>query len=243
MTDELVDLKWRRRGDVAVLKLNNPKVNSLSRTLREQFLEKLAVVRHSLPKLLVITGEGKGFSAGAHLPELAEVLKQGESATRQWLKEGHEFINLIASLPCTKIALIHCFAMAGGLELALACDTRIAVGEVKISLPEAKIKILPGWQGTIRTKKIMGEKAAEEFYQSGKELSVEEAMNFGLIDRSFADFSAAWNFITELSAERDSVSYADSAEEIENFIRKATPAQGEFVSPAITAIENFLRKP
>lgn len=235
-----LDLEWR--GDVAVLTLNNPKVNSLSRPLREQFLERLAVVRRSLPKLLVITGGGKGFSAGAHLPELEKVLKQGEGATRQWLKEGHEFINFIASLPCTKIALIHGFAMAGGLELALACDLRIAVGEVKISLPEAKIKILPGWQGTIRTKKIMGAKAAEEFYQSGKELSAEEARNFGLIHYSFKDFCTARNFIFELSAEHGPVSGADSAEEIENFIRKVTPAHGEFVSPAITAIENFLRK-
>ena len=240
MTNELVGLELRR--DIAVLKLNNPKVNSLSRALRAQFLQKLSVIRGSLPKIIVLMGEGKGFSAGAHLPELLEVLKSGEASTRQWLREGHEFINLIAAIPCTKIALIHGFAMAGGLELAMACDIRIAIGEVKISLPETNIKLLPGWQGTIRTKRLMGVKAAADFYQSGKELSAEDTRNLGLINHSFKDYNSAWNFIGELSAEHGPVSDAETSEEIENFIKKVRPQNGNFVSPAIVEIENFLKK-
>src|SRR3989344_7710660 len=251
--NDLVKLAWRSEK-VAVLALDNPKVNSLCVELRNSLLEKLEEVIKTGAQVLVLTGEGKGFTAGAHLPELIETLRIGERATRSWLLDGHDFVNKIAEAPIYKIALLHGFAMAGGLELALACNFRIAVGELRVSLPETKIKIFPGWQGTIRTRMLMPNEAmAREFYETGKELSAKEAKDANLLTSTFFDLEEAWKMVDNIArvvafgivpAKPDNLKGAahDSALEIERFIDKVRPREGEFISPAIKAIENFLSK-
>lgn len=248
-----VRLSWRSEK-VAVLTLDHPKVNALSSDVRNGLLAKLSEAIASGAEVLVLVGEGKGFSAGAHLPELVGVLKNGERSTRSWLWEGHQFINKIAEAPLYKIAILHEFAMAGGLELALACNFRVAVGALKISLPEAKIKILPGWQGTIRTRMLMPSEAkARKFYETGDEMSVTEALGTNLLTSTFFSFEEAWRLVDNVARVVSlgiipkkpgnlKVGAHDSALEIERFITKVRPAEGEYISPAIVAIENFLHK-
>ena len=246
-TQELVKLSYRMDDRIGVLTLNNPPVNALSAQLRTEFLSGVKkLLSKKNVKMLVITGEGRGFSAGADLLEVAEVLetlKHGEDEMRNWLLEGHKFVNAVASIPLMKVALIHGFAMGGGLELALSCDILVTVGKVKIALLEANLGILPGWGGTIRTEKIMGKETAEEFYGSGRTIDAAEAHNLGLVFHAHEDMDQAWVKLELLTSEfASSLDDSESAREIEAFLDKVRPGNPGEDSPALEKVRAFINR-
>src|SRR5690606_35907513 len=108
---------------------------------------------------------------------------------------GQQVVNRLAALPCPTVAAIHGFALGGGLELALACRYRVAVGDERLSLglPEVQLGIHPGFGGTVRSVRLLGVRPAMEMMLTGRPVRAEKALRIGLVDRlvSAAELNAA----------------------------------------------------
>ncbi|MDT8274283.1 MAG: enoyl-CoA hydratase-related protein, partial [Desulfomonilia bacterium] len=131
-------------------------------------------------KVLIITGAGKGFQAGADIRELTVMTPM---AILRW-NEGVVRINAaLEKLRQPVIAAINGIAMGGGLELALSCQIRIAVEGAKLGLPEVKLGIIPGTGGTQRLPRIIGKTRAYEMLLTGDPIDADEAYRIGLVNK------------------------------------------------------------
>jgi enoyl-CoA hydratase/carnithine racemase len=173
-----------RRGPVAWLTLCRPDAaNALSRLLVAEFVEAITLIgadaRGGGPvRAVVITGAGKSFSAGADLKE-RRTMTEGE--TRTFLAELNDALTALAALPCPVIAAMNGAAFGGGLELALACDIRVAAAGAVMGLIEARLGIIPGAGGTQRLTRIVGLARAKEMILTGRRLDAAAACEFGLV--------------------------------------------------------------
>jgi enoyl-CoA hydratase len=140
-------------------------------------------------RALVITGEGRAFVAGADLGALAE-LSDG-FAGRETALAGQDVMNSLAALPFPTIAAINGFALGGGLELALACDLRVAAHGAKLGLPEVTRGLIPGYGGTQRLQRLIGLSRATDLVLTGRMIDAQEAHAFGLVNRIADDAVAA----------------------------------------------------
>ncbi|WP_182870086.1 3-hydroxyacyl-CoA dehydrogenase NAD-binding domain-containing protein [Rhodopirellula sp. JC639] len=125
-----------------------------------------------------------GFLAGADV-EAIEAIESADHAERL-MKQGQQLFDRIDHLPMPTLAVLHGPCLGGGLELALACDYRVARdnSSTKIGLPEIKLGLIPGWGGTQRLPKLVGLKESLSMILSGKHLSACDAMKIGLVDRA-----------------------------------------------------------
>jgi len=171
-------VKLERSGKIGILSLQRPeRANALNR----QLLESLASIQESLRtdreiRVLVTTGEGKGFSAGSDLDEIAR-LSAAEAVEHQLL-EGCVCRNFL-SLPQPTIAAVRGYALGGGLFLAAYHDFRIIAAKARLGLPEVKL----GWNptfGIARLIRLAGVGAATRWLMAGDEFSAEEARQLGL---------------------------------------------------------------
>ncbi len=173
---ELVHLE-RRDDGVALVTLDNPKVNSLSRAV----LHRLAVVVDELaadpPGAVVVTGGPRIFAAGADIAEFG-----GPDEAREYGRLFLETFNRLAALPRVTIAAISGYALGGGCELALACDFRVAADTAKLGQPEILLGIIPGGGGTQRLPRLVGPAVAKDLVFSGRQVSAGEAAQLGLVD-------------------------------------------------------------
>jgi len=155
-------------------------VNVMSTSVIEHFREVLAGLRKSSAvRTLAICGEGKVFVAGADIKEMASF--DGERA-RDYARLGQAALDDVASLPCMTVAAINGAALGGGLELALACDFRIAVKSARVGLPETSLGLIPGWAGIRRLTALVGPARARKLYFSALPVTAEEGLAFGLVD-------------------------------------------------------------
>jgi enoyl-CoA hydratase len=146
-------------------------------------------------RALVITGEGRAFVAGADLGALAQITDG--FAGRETALAGQDVMNSLAALPFPTVAAINGFALGGGLELALACDLRVATPAAKLGLPEVTRGLIPGYGGTQRLQRLIGLSRATDLVLTGRMVSAEEAFGFGLVNRLADDAVAG---ATELAA-------------------------------------------
>ena len=163
-------------GAVAVLRLDNPPVNSLGHELRRSIVDALARAEDDpAVKAVVLIGSGKGFSGGADIREFG---------TPKSLAAPNLHSVLRAVEDCSKpvIAAIDGVCMGGGLELALACHYRIATPGAQIALPEVKLGLLPGAGGTQRLPRVAGVERALNMIVSGNPLRAEELRGTALFD-------------------------------------------------------------
>jgi enoyl-CoA hydratase len=130
-------------------------------------------------RYLVFRGHGKVFLAGADIAEMASFT---EDRGRAFSANGHNVFNAIAALPQITFAAINGHALGGGCELSLACDFRIMVATAKIGLPETTLGLIPGWGGTQRLPKIVGDPQARRMIFSGTPIAAEEALRVRLVD-------------------------------------------------------------
>ena len=133
-------------------------------------------------KVVLLTGKGKAFVAGADLSQLAGF---GPKEAAAFSRQGYELFEIVESLPQPVVAVINGFALGGGLELAMACDFRLAGAGVQVGLPEVLLGIIPGFGGTQRLKSLVGLARARDLVCSGRRLGAEEALSWGLVDRVF----------------------------------------------------------
>ena len=176
MTSDLV-LCERRADGVAVVTLNNPKVNALSQAV----LARLRAVAQDLtanpPGAVVITGGERIFAAGADISEF------GGTAEGERIGLGfHSALDAVAAIPRFVIAAISGYALGGGCELALACDYRIAGEKAVFGQPEVLLGIIPGGGGTQRLPRLVGASRAKELVITGRQVKSDEALRIGLAD-------------------------------------------------------------
>lgn len=180
---EFEHLSYEVEEGIALVTLRRPEaLNALSQDLLQELAE-VAEVIHQDPevRVAIFTGEGKAFAAGADLKEIA-ALKDPFMA-REYALLGQQVFAEIAALPLPTIAAINGYALGGGLELALACDLRVASKEAKLGLPEVGLGLIPGFGGTQRLPRLVGRGRALDLIFTGRHVSAEEALSLGLVNR------------------------------------------------------------
>jgi enoyl-CoA hydratase/carnithine racemase len=174
--EELVHVQ--RRGDgVAVLTLDNPKVNALSRALLTQLHEAVDTMANDLPGAVVVTGGERIFAAGADISEFG-----GPEQARVVTATIHGALDALAALPRFVIAAVAGYALGGGCELAMACDYRLASERAVFGQPEILLGIIPGGGGTQRLSRLVGPARAKEIIITGRQVKADEALRIGLAD-------------------------------------------------------------
>lgn len=175
------NLTVERDGLVAVLTIDRPDaMNALNvETMREVNVAMRGFVDDEDVAAVVVTGAGKAFIAGADIAELSEM---GGMEAREVSRLGQETFSLIENLPKPVIAAVNGFALGGGLELAMACDVRIASTKAKLGQPEVKLGVTPGFAGTQRLPRLVGLGRAKELLLVGEPIDAETARDYGLVN-------------------------------------------------------------
>lgn len=173
---ELVLLE-RRDDGVAVVTLNNPKVNALSQALLAELYEVARDLTANPPGAVVVTGGERLFAAGADISEF------GGPAEGAAIGAGfHRALNAVAAIPRFVIAAVSGFALGGGCELTMACDYRIASEKAVFGQPEVLLGVVPGGGGTQRLPRLVGASKAKEIMITGRQVKADEALRIGLAD-------------------------------------------------------------
>ena len=177
-----MSIELARVEEFAVVTLNRPDaLNALSFALIRELGRKFDEVAGSDARALLITGAGaKAFCAGADVSELTgrSVMAQKEGA-----ELGQNVFSTLDRLPMPSIAVINGYAFGGGLELALACTFRLATHNARMGLPEIKLGLIPGYGGTQRLPRVVGEARALEMIMTARTVDAEEALRSGLVNR------------------------------------------------------------
>lgn len=173
-------VKVRLELQVAWLTIDNPPANALSPAVLEALDRELEAVAHDPDaRVLVITGAGSQFfSAGA---DLKAALALDLPA---YLAAGQNLLSRLAAFSRPTIAMLQGTALGGGLELAMACDMRLAAEGVSLGQPETNLGIIPGWGGTQRLARLVGRPRALEMIMTGETVSASTAESVGLINRA-----------------------------------------------------------
>jgi enoyl-CoA hydratase/carnithine racemase len=173
---------------VAVLTLNNGKVNPLSVELLNELQSAASqLAANQQVRAVVIAGNERAFAAGADIAQFAES-EVGLSSPERIAQIGAAFLgalNAVAALPCPTIASVSGVALGGGCELALACDFRVAGTKSRFGQPEILLGIIPGGGGTQRLSRLVGSSVAKELIFSGRMVQAEEALSIGLVNEIF----------------------------------------------------------
>ncbi len=170
--------------NVATITINRPeKRNSLTPEMLNLLENALIEVEsRSNIRFVTITGAGeKAFCTGADLATFSSL--DFDTVRRNWVPEGHRIFKRIARLPQITIALLNGDAYGGGLELALACDFRIAKDSASVGFPEGKVGTIPGWAGTTRAVDLVGLNRAKYMVLSGISIDAATALEWGLLNR------------------------------------------------------------
>lgn len=168
--------------NVAVITLNRPNaMNALNTGLLEELDKVLEEIRKDNEiRSVVITGAGRAFSAGA---DLAEAGSGGEAEMRARIELGLKVFDKIESFDKPVVAAINGYAVGGGLELAIACDFRIASEKASVGNPEVNIGLIPSWGGCVRIAKLIGRAQAAKIVLSGERIDAKEAEKIGLVNK------------------------------------------------------------
>jgi enoyl-CoA hydratase len=173
-------------GDLGILTINRPqKLNALNIQVHRELKACLAQIRESKIKGLILTGEGeKAFIAGA---DIAEMRPMNPGEAKAFSELGQQVTLLFEHLPIPTIAAVNGFALGGGFEMAMSCDFIYASQNAVFGLPEVKLGLIPGFGGTQRLARIVGERRAKEIMFSGRNVSSEEAKKLGIALEVFAN--------------------------------------------------------
>ncbi len=185
MLEKTKVVSWSKQRNTAIIVIDNPPVNVLSKDVIEQLLLATEEIESDFNiKTVIVTGAGeKAFVAGGDIKGFPDWMGKGAELAKAkslWLQEP---LNKLERLPQPTIAAINGFALGGGCEVALSCDIRIAEEQIKIGLPEIKLGLFPGAGGTQRLARLIGKSKAKEMIFTGKQLSAIEAMEIGLVNK------------------------------------------------------------
>lgn len=167
-------------GAVAVIKLDRPKMNVLNRQMQEE-IRKVSESISTNPdvRVAVFYGGEKAFAAGADIKEMVNWDSQEAANQTPGLQDC---FTAVANIPKPTIAALTGYALGGGLELALACDLRIAAEDTQLGQPEILLGVIPGAGGTQRLTRLVGVARSKELIFTGRFISAVEAKEIGLVN-------------------------------------------------------------
>jgi 3-hydroxyacyl-CoA dehydrogenase len=164
---------YEKEEDIAIIRVVNPPVNTLTPAVRRLLIAALAESRASSTVRASILLEGRGFIAGADLEELDSGVQSPDLwDLTQALEEGSKPV----------IAALHGFALGGGLAVALACDRRVAAVGCIVGFPEVSLGLIPSFGATQYLSRIVGVEVALDLVTSGRRINETEAKDLGLVD-------------------------------------------------------------
>ena len=168
--------------EIAIITINNPPMNPLTDAVREQLLEIMRELREKIAeiKVVILTGTGKAFVAGADIKSFPELTQEKARArlltTRPLFQQMEDFARPV-------ICAINGYCLGGGLELAMSCDIRIATTTAQFGQPEINLGIIPGGGGTQRLPRLVGAGIAKELIYTGQFIKAERAAAIGLVNK------------------------------------------------------------
>lgn len=173
-------LKVEHNDGVTVMTISAPKsLNALNSTILKE-IDGFIGSLDGKTRVLIITGDGeKSFVAGADISEMAHL---DEPQGFEFGRLGAQVFRRIETLPIPVIAAVNGFALGGGCELAMSCDIRICSSNAKFGQPEVGLGIIPGFSGTYRLPKLIGQGYAKEMIYTGKVIRADEALRIGLVN-------------------------------------------------------------
>jgi len=172
-------VKCEIRDRVAIVSVGRPEaLNALNREIVDEIEAVIDELAADESVMAVVIGGTENFAAGADIKGLIECDSEKARAFA-----FHDSYNKIMNLPVPTVAAIDGYALGGGLELALACDMRIATESAKMGLPEINLGIMPGASGTIRLPRLVGYAKACELILSGAVINAQEAEKIGLVNQ------------------------------------------------------------
>ncbi len=183
MSKSYETIRVEREKNVAWIILNRPhRLNALNDVMMEELGDILNIVDDDPGvRCVIITGEGdRAFSVGA---DITLFPKATPTMANTFSLKGQKVFSLIEEMSKPVIAAINGYALGGGLELALACDFRVAAEHAELGSPEINIGIIPGWGGTQRLVRIVGLSNAKRLVMLGERISAEDAFKMGLVDK------------------------------------------------------------
>lgn len=177
----IIEIKER----IATIKINKPEtLNALSTQVLRELSDAVDQINANPEvRVLIITGEGRSFVAGA---DISEMKSMDRSQGLEYGKFGSSVFRKIEKLPIPVIAAVNGFALGGGLELAMACDIRLASEKAKLGQPEVGLGITPGFSGTQRLTRLVGAGKAKELILTAKPIHASEALQIGLVNAVYA---------------------------------------------------------
>ena len=181
MKSDYKTIKVEIKQGVAILRLNNPPVNQLSKPFVEEMKEALtAAFGDNEVKTVILTGTEKNFIAGADITEIQQA--KDRDSILPLVAENNRFLNSIEQGPKPVIAALNGNCLGGGLEIAMACHYRIAAQGIQVGQPEVQIGLIPGAGGTQRLPRLVGLPDALQMIATGQPISSEEGLKKGCID-------------------------------------------------------------
>jgi enoyl-CoA hydratase len=175
-------IRLDQREEFALITIDRPDaLNALNRALLGELVAALEAVDRGGARALLVTGAGtKSFCAGA---DIRELMGRTPAEHKSAMEYGQAVFARLDALHIPSVAVINGYAFGGGLELALACTFRLATPNAKMGLPEVKLGLIPGYGGTQRLPRVVGEARALELVMTGRTVDADEAQRTGLVNR------------------------------------------------------------
>lgn len=175
-------LKYQQESGIGVITISRPEALN---ALNSLFFKEFDDLMHSLQsikdlRVLIITGEGKAFVAGA---DIAEMQKMKVREGYNFSKVGQDAFSKLVNIEIPVIAAVNGFALGGGCELAMACDFRIASTKAKFGMPEVSLGLIPGYGGTQRLSRLVGLGDALFLILTGQIIEASDAFRIGLVQK------------------------------------------------------------
>jgi len=183
MSKTYTTINLRKKQTATWITLDRPrKMNAINATMLQELSEALDTTEKANNiRCVIITGEGeKAFSAGADITELHKLTQK---TAAEFSRKGQQVFSQMEAMSKPVVAAINGYALGGGLELALACDFRLASNHADLGFPEMKLGIIPGWGGTQRLAWTVGLAEAKRLIMLGDRVKAEEALKMGLVDK------------------------------------------------------------
>ena len=172
---------YEQDGAVATVTINRPKaLNALNSAVRDELKAAFDGIDQQTVRCVILTGAGeKSFVAGADIGEMSNLTRaEGEA----FGKKGNDIFRYIEQFPIPVIAAVNGFALGGGCELSMSCDIRLCADTAVFGQPETGLGITPGFGGTQRLARIVGEGKAQEMIFGARNIKADEALRIGLVN-------------------------------------------------------------
>lgn len=179
---EYTKLIIEKQEDICIVKINNPQaMNALNSTVLSELDCAFSQIESDQTiKVVILTGEGRAFVAGADISQMSTM---SAAEGKAFGEQGAAVFRKIEQLKVPVIAAVNGFALGGGCELAMACDIRIASAKAKFGQPEVGLGITPGFSGTQRLPRLVGMGVAKELIYTADIIGADEAYRVGLVNK------------------------------------------------------------